>query len=396
MAINSTQSRIQYTASGGTTAFPFPYLFYDNTHLVVLGVDANGVTTTYALGPDYTITGAGQPTGGTVTFLVAPIAGTAITIYRNVPFVQSSDYVNDDALPAEVLESDLDKSAMRDQQLNDALSRALKYPVTEPLATVVTLPTVAARAGKVLGFSSVDGSPIPMITDSANVVLAQAAANAAAASAVSAAASVATIKPFDDNQYAVATGTNTYVAALTPTLSAYVTGMELAIKIVNANTGAATLNVDGLGAISIRNNSALLTAGELLGLQVALLRYDGTYFQLLNPASTPGPAFAFGSVSTAQSADVSAWRKARTATAVLTGNVAFTFSNPTEGQAIVLLAAASGGARTLSFSSNSTYKIQNSEVLATTGFSIPSGETWLFGLLSIGGTWYVNVGKKYG
>ncbi|HZW07963.1 MAG TPA: hypothetical protein VFF65_12645, partial [Phycisphaerales bacterium] len=53
-----------------------------------------------------------------------------LTIYREIPFTQESDYVEDDPLPADQLESDLDRAAMRDQQLQDGQNRALTFPVT--------------------------------------------------------------------------------------------------------------------------------------------------------------------------------------------------------------------------------------------------------------------------
>ncbi len=50
--------------------------------------------------------------------------------------------------------------------------------------------------------------------------------------------------------YVPSTGTATaYAVALTPTLTAYVDGLKIAVKVHASNTGAATMNVDGLGAV---------------------------------------------------------------------------------------------------------------------------------------------------
>lgn len=80
-----------------------------------------------------------------------------------------------------------------------------------------------------------------------------------------------------------------YVATLVPAATAYVAGMRISLKIANQNTGASTLNVNGIGAQAIKrvDGSALL-ATDLLAGQVADLRYDGTNFQLLNPGSLIG------------------------------------------------------------------------------------------------------------
>lgn len=73
-------------------------------------------------GTDYTATGVGDPSGGNIV-LVVPIApgGESIVIKRIVPLTQMSDYVENDALPAEVLERGFDKLTMIAQQLQSAI-----------------------------------------------------------------------------------------------------------------------------------------------------------------------------------------------------------------------------------------------------------------------------------
>lgn len=83
--------------------------------------------------------------------------------------------------------------------------------------------------------------------------------------------------------YALDTGAaNAYVASIgSVPLSA---GLEVHLKIVNANTGDSTLNV-GAGATSIRLvNGSKLFSGCLVAGQFAQFVYDGTNFQLLNPS----------------------------------------------------------------------------------------------------------------
>jgi hypothetical protein len=53
-----------------------------------------------------------------------------------------------------------------------------------------------------------------------------------------------------------------------------------------ANTGAVTLNIDSLGLRNMtREGSVALVAGDILSGEVCVVVYDGTRFQLLNPAS---------------------------------------------------------------------------------------------------------------
>lgn len=82
---------------------------------------------------------------------------------------------------------------------------------------------------------------------------------------------------------------NTYTATLTPALTAYVAGNEVILKIANSNTGTSTLNVNGLGAKNITLISgAPLAGGEIISGMAAKFVYDGTNYQLINPAILQG------------------------------------------------------------------------------------------------------------
>lgn len=84
------------------------------------------------------------------------------------------------------------------------------------------------------------------------------------------------------------TGNDTYVVTLSPVPTSLVNGMTIRFKPDTANTGAATLNVNSLGALSIVTglNTALAT-GDILANQVCEVIYNstGTVWQLVNPAS---------------------------------------------------------------------------------------------------------------
>lgn len=90
--------------------------------------------------------------------------------------------------------------------------------------------------------------------------------------------------------YTVATGSdNAYVLTLAQALAALVTGMPIFFKANHTNTGAATLNIDGLGAVSLRNcYNQTLAAGDIRSGQIVVVVYDGTYFQVIN---NPKPQF---------------------------------------------------------------------------------------------------------
>jgi hypothetical protein len=88
---------------------------------------------------------------------------------------------------------------------------------------------------------------------------------------------------------ATVTGTDTLTGTLTPAIAAYATGNLFSFVAANTNTGAATINLNSLGAKSItKQGTTALSAGDILSGQVHLIEYDGTRFQLLNPTILNG------------------------------------------------------------------------------------------------------------
>ena len=79
-------------------------------------------------------------------------------------------------------------------------------------------------------------------------------------------------------------GTDTITGTVSPSLTAYTAGQIFSFVVGTTNTGAVTLNIDGLGAKSVtRAGTVALAAGDMVTGQVALVEYDGTQFQLLDP-----------------------------------------------------------------------------------------------------------------
>lgn len=78
------------------------------------------------------------------------------------------------------------------------------------------------------------------------------------------------------------------VAALSPALPALVVGMPFGIKVGNTNTGAVTLNLNGLGALPLHKLGAQeLAVGDIQAGQIISVAYDGANFQLLSYNSPP-------------------------------------------------------------------------------------------------------------
>jgi hypothetical protein len=92
--------------------------------------------------------------------------------------------------------------------------------------------------------------------------------------------------------YAVEDGTgsdDTYTATLTPSLTAYTAGMTIVVKLTVANTTACTLNINSLGAKTIKKwvSGALadLETGDIAANYTGIFEYDGTYFVLVSSSA---------------------------------------------------------------------------------------------------------------
>lgn len=92
------------------------------------------------------------------------------------------------------------------------------------------------------------------------------------------------LQNFGINTLITVAGTDTITGTVSPSLTAYTAGQIFSFVVGTTNTGAVTLNIDGLGAKAVTRTGAIaLVAGGMVTGQVALVEYDGTRFQLLDP-----------------------------------------------------------------------------------------------------------------
>jgi hypothetical protein len=160
MTVQATTARVDYSGNGTTKTFavPFYFLLDSDTSLIL---QDNSVyppaVSTPALGTDYTVTGAGVSSGGSVTLTVAPTSTQRLTILRDVDLTQLNEYVPNGPFPASGQEQALDKLTMQVQQLQEELNRCLKFPSPDTDAAILL--SAAERAGKVLAFDA-NGNPV--------------------------------------------------------------------------------------------------------------------------------------------------------------------------------------------------------------------------------------------
>ena len=155
MTVSSTTSKVSFSGNGSTTAFAVSFYFLAATDLKVTLRKSDGTEVVKTYSSDYTVTGAGVTSGGTVTMGTAPASGETLVIQRNVPLTQLVDYQPNDPFPANTHEQALDKLTMEMQQLNEAVARSIKVSTTNTINSPEFAVDAATRANKVLGF---DGS----------------------------------------------------------------------------------------------------------------------------------------------------------------------------------------------------------------------------------------------
>lgn len=288
--ITAVNFRSVYNGNGAATTFPFGFPVADKTFVLVTETDlTTNLETTLVADVDYTVNGVSDvnPADWTITLPVSgsPLpTGKSITITPNLPLKQLIDFANQGNYYPQTTEDAVDYLTVVCQELQEQLNRTISISVGDNSSTTDPDQFLQSLYNQVaLATAQAVAAGTSATAAAASVVSAAAQATSAATSAAAAAASAASIQPFDSNQYAVGSGTNTITASLSPTIASLATGGVYAVKIVAVNTGAATLNLNGLGASPIQLNGNALVGSEMAVGQIAEFRYDGVNFQLLNP-----------------------------------------------------------------------------------------------------------------
>lgn len=294
--IPAVNYRLNYLTNGTATTFAYGFPVSDKNFVKVVKTDlVTNIETTLVVDTDYTVNGVKSDVQADWT-LTIPATGTPLptgsrlTVIPNLTLTQLTDFNSQGNFNPNTVEDSLDYLTLLCQQLQEQIGRAVLISPgdtttgTDPdsfLAAIYVQVALATQQAVAAG-ASATAAAAQVVLAQGQVTLATAQAVAAAASAAAAAAAVASVQPFDTNQYAVATGTNTITATLSPAPTSYATGMEVCILPAAANTGAVTINLNSLGAKAVQFKGAALVGGEIvLGLPMMLV-YDGTQFQVTN------------------------------------------------------------------------------------------------------------------
>lgn len=151
MTVSVQDTVFQHVGNGVTTVFAYGCQVPTATDLEVYLDDVLQTS-------GFTIAGLGAPTGGTVTFAVAPANLAQIRIARVIELERTTDYQQNGDFLSRVVNPDFDRIWMALQGQNSAIKRALVVPASD---TVLPnpLPGSADRANKLLSFDG-DGQPV--------------------------------------------------------------------------------------------------------------------------------------------------------------------------------------------------------------------------------------------
>lgn len=152
MTVTATASRVTYAGNGTTRTFPVPFYFLQNADLIVIRRTAPNIETTLRLTTDYSVTGAGNAAGGSVTLITAPNTNQSVIIFRDPEVTQTTDYQANDPFPAETHERALDKLTMIAQRVRELVNRSFRLSdgYTGPATTIIPEP----KGGNVIGWNT--------------------------------------------------------------------------------------------------------------------------------------------------------------------------------------------------------------------------------------------------
>jgi len=156
MTVSSTTVKNSYSGNGSTTQFAYGYKIFADSDLIVIIRSAAGTETVKTLSTHYNVAGAGNASGGSITFTSGntPASGETVVIIREVPQTQAIDYIANDPFPAESHEEGLDRGTMTTQQVQEELNRSIKLSRTNTMTSTEFTVGATERANKILAFDS--------------------------------------------------------------------------------------------------------------------------------------------------------------------------------------------------------------------------------------------------
>lgn len=161
MTVEANTAEYVDDGDGVTTVFPFPSRFMSNDDITV-ALDGVVVTT------GFSITGAGNPSGGNITFGVAPADGVKVARLRDPAIRQLVDFAGVSGVRPTTMGDIADRQTMVDMALARRQERTLRVSDFEASPPDLTLPAAEDRPNTVVGFDE-DGDLVLLPQTEGNV-----------------------------------------------------------------------------------------------------------------------------------------------------------------------------------------------------------------------------------
>lgn len=139
--VTNTQSNVAYVGTGDLSVYSYPFRIFQATDLVLSEGSTVGLTI-LSLNTDYTVSGAGNYPGGSVSLLAGPLAsGVTLNIYRIESLTQQTSFRNQGAFFPARHEDAYDKLTMITQQLQNQITQFQIEASLTPLPIYTATPT---------------------------------------------------------------------------------------------------------------------------------------------------------------------------------------------------------------------------------------------------------------
>jgi len=147
MTITVQPARNEFTANAGQTIFNYTFKIFSitdlNVYITPAGQDANDSTD---LTTAFTVSGVGNPAGGSITLTTPTNLNDKVTIVSDVPSFRTTDYQNNgDFIPVTV-NNDFDRVVSIVKKIEDSTNRSLLSPQSQQGPKPLFLPSPLAQS----------------------------------------------------------------------------------------------------------------------------------------------------------------------------------------------------------------------------------------------------------
>ena len=156
MTISTTVIKNSYSGNGSNDTFAYTFKISADADMQVIIRASTGTETVKSLTTHYTVTGAGNASGGNVVFTSGNIPANTETVVlrRNTTQTQGVDLVENDPFTAESVEGAFDKNLSIAQELQEQIDRSIKLSRTNTMTSTEFTNSATDRASKILAFDT--------------------------------------------------------------------------------------------------------------------------------------------------------------------------------------------------------------------------------------------------